>query len=83
MQVMQKLTEILLKKYHGKAYTYFRSGKWKSGNLDYGREARGGYSTWKQEMPIIAMTVNAFTEDRLRAKKTGMDEHMAKSVDAK
>ena len=83
MQVMQKLTEILLKKYHGKAYTYFRSGKWKSGNLDYGREARGGYSTRKQEMPIIAMTVNAFTEDRLRAKKTGMDEHMAKSVDAK
>ena len=83
MQVMQKLTEILLKKYHGKAYTYFRSGKWKSGNLDYGREARGGYSTRKPEMPVIAMTANAFTKDRLRVKEAGMDEHMAKSVDAK
>ena len=83
---MQKLTEILLKKYHGKAYTYFRSGKWKSGNLDYGRKARGGYSTRKQEqpeMPVIAMTANAFTKDRLRVKEAGMDEHTAKPVDAK
>ena len=32
-------------------------------------------------MPIIAMTANAFTEDRIRAKEAGMDEHIAKPVD--
>ena len=34
-------------------------------------------------IPIIAMTANAFTEDRLRAKEAGMDEHIVKPVDAK
>ena len=34
-------------------------------------------------IPIIAMTANAFTEDRIRAKEAGMDEHIAKPVDAK
>ena len=29
------------------------------------------------------MTANAFTEDRIRAKEAGMDEHIAKPVDAK
>ena len=32
-------------------------------------------------IPIIAMTANAFTEDRIRAKAAGMDEHVAKPVD--
>ena len=32
-------------------------------------------------IPIIAMTANAFTEDRIRAKESGMDEHIAKPVD--
>ena len=34
-------------------------------------------------IPIIAMTANAFTEDRLRAKEAGMDEHISKPVDVK
>ena len=34
-------------------------------------------------IPIIAMTANAFTEDRLRAKEVGMNEHIAKPVDVK
>ena len=34
-------------------------------------------------IPIIAMTANAFTEDRLRAKEAGMDEHIAKPIDGK
>ena len=33
-------------------------------------------------IPIIAMTANAFAEDRIRAKEAGMDEHVAKPVDA-
>lgn len=37
----------------------------------------------KASIPIIAMTANAFTEDRLRAKEAGMDEHIAKPVDGK
>ena len=36
-----------------------------------------------KKIPIIAMTANAFTEDRIRAKEAGMDEHIAKPVDAK
>ena len=35
-----------------------------------------------KKIPIIAMTANAFTEDRIRAKEAGMDEHIAKPVDA-
>lgn len=34
-------------------------------------------------IPIIAMTANAFTEDRLKAKEAGMDEHIAKPIDVK
>ena len=33
-------------------------------------------------IPIIAMTANAFTEDRLKAKEAGMNEHIAKPIDA-
>ena len=34
-------------------------------------------------IPIIAMTANAFTEDRIRAKEAGMDQHIAKPIDIK
>ena len=34
-------------------------------------------------IPIVAMTSNAFTEDKMRAKEAGMDEHIAKPVDGK
>ena len=34
-----------------------------------------------KKIPIIAMTANAFTEDRIKAKEAGMDEHVAKPVD--
>ncbi len=31
--------------------------------------------------PIIAMTANAFAEDRIAAKEAGMDDHIAKPID--
>lgn len=36
-----------------------------------------------KSVPIIALTASAFTEDRLAAKKAGMNEHLAKPLDAK
>ena len=32
-------------------------------------------------IPIIAMTANAFTEDKIKVKEAGMDEHIAKPLD--
>ena len=32
-------------------------------------------------IPIVAMTANAFAEDRLEAQKAGMDDHIAKPLD--
>lgn len=34
-----------------------------------------------KEVPILAMTANAFTEDVMAAKKAGMNEHIAKPLD--
>ena len=36
-----------------------------------------------KSIPIIAMTANAFVEDRLNTKKAGMNAHIAKPLDAK
>ena len=59
--------------------------------MDIMMPVMNGYETTKmirsldredaKEIPIIAMTANAFTEDRIRAKEAGMDEHVAKPVD--
>ena len=35
------------------------------------------------DIPIIAMTANAFDEDRQKALSVGMDAHLAKPVDVK
>lgn len=35
----------------------------------------------RDQIPIIAMTANAFAEDVQLAKNTGMDEHIAKPLD--
>jgi CheY-like chemotaxis protein len=37
----------------------------------------------KAEIPIIAMTANAFEEDKREAKRAGMDGHLAKPIDLK
>ena len=33
-----------------------------------------------KKISIIAMTANAFIEDRIRAKEAGMDEHLSKPI---
>lgn len=37
--------------------------------------------TWVRELPILAMTVNAFEEDRVKALNAGMNGHLAKPID--
>ena len=59
--------------------------------MDIMMPVMNGYETTKmirsldredaKAIPIITMTANAFTEDRIRAKEAGMDEHVAKPVD--
>ena len=38
-------------------------------------------SDGRRAIPIIAMTANAFDEDRQKALSVGMDAHLAKPVD--
>jgi CheY-like chemotaxis protein len=37
----------------------------------------------RKEVPIIAMTANAYREDVERAKEAGMNGHLAKPIDIK
>ncbi len=37
---------------------------------------------WRSKLPVIAMTANAFDEDRKTANEAGMDAHIAKPLDA-
>ncbi len=36
-----------------------------------------------KDIPIIAMSANAFVEDKLKAKQAGMNEHLSKPLDHK
>ncbi len=45
------------------------------------REIRALDNGKKSHIPIIAMTANAFEEDRKNALKAGMNEHISKPFD--
>ena len=45
------------------------------------REIRAMDRPDAKTIPIIAMTANAFTEDRMKARQCGMDEHISKPID--
>ena len=45
------------------------------------RKIRSSYNTNIADIPIIAMTANAFTEDRKNALDAGMNEHVPKPLD--
>ena len=47
------------------------------------REIRTLSSSKKASIPIVAMTANAFEEDRQKAFKAGMNAHIAKPIDIK
>ena len=51
------------------------------GGYDTTREIRKMADAEKAAIPIIAMTANAFAEDKQRALEAGMNDHVAKPID--
>ena len=51
------------------------------GGYETTRKIRRMADAEKANIPIIAMTANAFAEDRQRALATGMNDHIAKPID--
>lgn len=45
------------------------------------REIRSLTAPWAREIPIIAITANAFREDVQRCLEAGMDAHLAKPLE--
>lgn len=73
------------------AFETVKSGEYCAILMDVQMPIMNGYETTKairnsknplgKEIPIIAMTANAFAEDVQRCKEAGMDAHIAKPVD--
>ena len=46
-----------------------------------GLQATQVIRSFDQNVPIVAMTANAFAEDKMKAKKAGMNAHVSKPLD--
>ena len=55
----------------------------KMNGYDATRAIRAMNRNYCRQVPIVAMTANAFAEDVLAAKTVGMNEHIAKPLDLK
>ena len=55
----------------------------KMNGYDAARAIRAMNRNYCKQIPIIAMTANAFAEDVQAAKTVGMNEHIAKPLDLK
>ena len=51
--------------------------------LEATKRIRSGANPLGKTIPILAMTANAFLEDRQKSNDAGMDEHLSKPVDIK
>jgi len=49
--------------------------------LEAARQIRAMHDDYFKKVPIVAMTANAFEEDRKAAIDAGMNEHVAKPID--
>lgn len=49
--------------------------------LEATRLIRNSSNPLGKTIPILAMTANAFLEDRQKSQEAGMDEHLSKPVD--
>ena len=45
------------------------------------RSIRGMGSDYSQNIPIVAMSADAFEEDKRKSKESGMNDHIAKPLD--
>ena len=45
------------------------------------RAIRAMDRAYASQIPIVAMTANAFAEDAMNCKRAGMNDHMAKPID--
>ena len=52
------------------------------GGYEATRQIRRLDKTDAQSIPIIALTANAFAEDRIKSKEAGMNEHLAKPLES-
>lgn len=46
-----------------------------------GLQATQCIRSFDHDIPIVAMTANAFMEDKIKAKKAGMNAHLSKPLD--
>lgn len=68
-----KFNQELLMEILGENYQYILAND--------GLQATQVIRSFDHDIPIVAMTANAFMEDKIKAKKAGMNAHVSKPLD--